>query len=82
MSSSAYAIQDIKVCSDQIVAEPKCNADEQIFSRPPPQALTSHSPRLSQLRARDQCRVCARAAPRDIAAILDPAQFAGAASSL
>ncbi|MCK1652131.1 hypothetical protein IVA88_11875 [Bradyrhizobium sp. 149] len=33
MSSSAYAIQDIEVCSDQIVAEPKCNADEQILSQ-------------------------------------------------
>jgi len=39
-------------------------------------------PRLSQLRTRDQCRVCAGAAPHDIAAVLDPAQFAGAASSL
>jgi hypothetical protein len=33
MSSSAYAVQDIEVCSDQIVAEPKCKADEQVFSQ-------------------------------------------------
>jgi hypothetical protein len=33
VSSSAYAVQDIEVCSDQIVAEPKCNADEQVFSQ-------------------------------------------------
>jgi hypothetical protein len=33
MSSSAYAVLDIEVCSDQIVAGRKCNADEQIFSQ-------------------------------------------------
>jgi hypothetical protein len=33
MSSSAYARQDYRRCSDQIVAEPKCNADERIFRK-------------------------------------------------
>ncbi|MGY4333839.1 hypothetical protein ACVWWG_008256 [Bradyrhizobium sp. LB7.2] len=47
VSSSAYAIQDIEVRSDQIVAEPKCNADKQIFS----QSLIFSSARLTEVRA-------------------------------
>jgi hypothetical protein len=61
MSSSAYAIQDIEVCSDQIVAEPKCNADEQIFSQSAA-GLTFSSVRLSEVRAPDQCWACIAAA--------------------
>ncbi|WP_157195889.1 hypothetical protein [Bradyrhizobium sp. YR681] len=60
MSSSAYAIQDIEVCSDQIVAEPKCNADEQIFSHsaagldPTPADYLSFAP-LAMLRLLRLC---------------------------
>jgi hypothetical protein len=62
------------------VAEPKCNADEQIFSQSAA-GLTFSSARLSEVRAPDQCWACIGAAAQDIAAILDPAQFTGAASS-
>src|SRR3954471_11773641 len=57
MSFSAYANRDIEVCSDQIVAGPKCNADEQVFSQPAA-GLTFSSARLSQLQTLDQCCAC------------------------
>src|SRR3954454_3838403 len=49
--------RDIEVCSDQIVAGAKCNADEQVFSQPAA-GLTFSSARLSQVRALDQCCPC------------------------
>jgi hypothetical protein len=56
------------------------NADEQIFSQPAA-GLIFGSGRLSQVRALHQCSACV-CALQDIATILDPAQFTGAASSL
>jgi hypothetical protein len=59
MSSSAYAVQDIEVVLIKLWPEPKCNADEQIFSQSAA-GLTFGLERLSQVRARYQC--CAGAA--------------------
>lgn len=50
-------------CSDEIVAGPKCNTDEQIFSQSAPGLTFFSLARLSQVRTHHQCCICAAAAP-------------------